>query len=110
MRTRRQSAGGLEHGGGLAEDELARLLGRGGSARAKSGTMAARAMTRGHDGGGFLGGALAAERHAAEGADEADEGPALGAGIALGGALLAAAGPAAHGVVLVDLGHGDLRR
>ena len=36
--------------------------------------------------------------------------PHFGAGIALGGALLAAAGAAAHGVVLADLGHGDLRR
>ena len=71
-----------------------------GSAARSTGTMAARAMTAVTTGRLCLGGALAAERHAAKGADQADERAALGAGIALGGPLLAAAGPAAHGVVL----------
>ena len=46
--------------------------------------------------------ALPAEGDAAEVADQADERPAVGAGIAFGGTLLAAAGAAGHGIVLAD--------
>ena len=40
-----------------------------------------------------------------EAAEQADEGPALGAGIPLRGTLFTAAGAALHGIVFVELAH-----
>ncbi len=50
--------------------------------------------------------AFAALGDAAEVADQADERPAIGAGISFRGPLLAAAGAAGHRIVLVKFGHG----
>src|SRR3954453_5729101 len=81
------------------------------SARAAMGPALTGRSPAGHRrSAGFLGLAFPAEGDAAEGADQADERPAAGAGIALGRPLLSTAGAARHRVVLVDLGHRRSRR
>ena len=84
---------------------------------ARTGAMAARAMAAGMtdpDSGTLLrrgsGRALATERDPAEGADQADEGAAVGAGISLGRTLFPSAGAALHGIMLVDSWSSALRR
>jgi hypothetical protein len=54
--------------------------------------------------------AFTAESDPAEAADQTDEGAAFGARISFGGPLFSAAGPAGHGIVLVEFGHRGLRR
>jgi hypothetical protein len=53
--------------------------------------------------------AVLAEGNAPEIADQADEGPAVGTGVAFRGALLSSAGTADHGVVFLKFGHTQLR-
>jgi hypothetical protein len=55
-------------------------------------------------------GTLATQSDTAETADQADEGPAVGTGIALGGALFLSAGATPHPIVLLNFGHALLKQ